>query len=179
MSNTTLGAPADAATELTRVFRAACLRELTVLPTPVDGGETANITLSTVGPETALQLARLLRNALTRTHRVADALRDTFEGLGLDVPDVHVENDKVLLGSLSLSTADQLATLLGAHGERGLATDAEHVTGRLCAAFKTETGGVLRTEAVQSGGKTALLMKAIDVNTARHLLMSLQFGTLS
>lgn len=177
MNNRTVSAHRDAAFELGQAFRAAGLPSLSAVPTTERG--TPKIALSAIDPETAAEVARLIRKALTRTHKVADALRSTAETLGLDLPELHVENKKVSVGGLSLPTADRLARLLGAPDrDPGTAIEAQNVADRLRTAFKNATGGVLRIDHPEHphSRSGSLSLKAIDVNTARRVVMALQFG---
>lgn len=179
MNNTTAPAHRDAAFELDHAFRAAELGALSVVPV-IDRG-TPKIVLSAIDLETAVEVARLIRRALTRTHKVADALRSAFEAHELDLPDLGVENSKVLIGRVSLPTADRLARLLGEPDrDPGSAIGPQGTADRLRTGFKNATGGVLRIEDIEDPryhrGRAGLSLRAIDVNAARRLLMALQFG---
>ncbi|MEV0780912.1 hypothetical protein [Streptomyces sp. NPDC050428] len=82
----------------------------------------------------------------TSVHETADGLRAALRAHGLDVPGLCVEQDKVGLGDITVTTADRLARLLGAPAqpvERNLEEwpEAPQVMRRLGAAFKTATGG--------------------------------------
>ncbi|WP_329386036.1 hypothetical protein [Streptomyces sp. NBC_01716] len=179
MNDTTAAAHQGAACELGHAFRAAGLGALSVVPMTDRG--TPKIALSAIDPETAVEVARLIRKALTRTHKVADSLRSAFEAHDLDLPDLGVENNKVSIGHVSLPAADRLARLLGEPDrDPGSAIGAQTIADRLRTGFKRATGGVLRIEDIEDPryhrGRAGLSLKAIDVNAARRLLMALQFG---
>ncbi|MFC9750360.1 hypothetical protein [Streptomyces niveus] len=84
--------------------------------------------------------------ATALVHETADALRDTLRAHGLDVPGLSVEQDRISLGDITVTTADRLARLLGApetQVERHLEEwpEARQVMRRLGAAFRAATGG--------------------------------------
>ncbi|MFE3587048.1 hypothetical protein ACFXOY_05920 [Streptomyces niveus] len=84
--------------------------------------------------------------ATALVHETADALRTTLRAHGLDVPGPSVEQDRISLGDITVTTADRLARLLGApepQVERNLEEwpEARQVMRRLGAAFRVVTGG--------------------------------------
>ncbi|MEV8352414.1 hypothetical protein ACFVTT_04455 [Streptomyces niveus] len=84
--------------------------------------------------------------ATALVHETADALRTTLRAHGLDVPGLSVEQDRISLGDITVTTADRLARLLGApepQVERNLEEwpEARQVMRRLGAAFRAATGG--------------------------------------
>lgn len=119
----------------------------------------------------------------TPLRQTADALRAAFRDHGLDVPDLAVEEDKVSLGDITVTTADRLARLLGApeqRVERNLAEwpEAQQVMRRLGAAFKAATGGgfldlYFHHDCVRCDRDAALTPSPISRREAQQVLSAL------
>ncbi|MFC8825326.1 hypothetical protein ACFT9I_08215 [Streptomyces sp. NPDC057137] len=122
-------------------------------------------------------------HATTPVHETADALRAAMRGHDLDVPSLSVEQDRVDLGDITVTTADRLAHLLGAPAqgvERNLTEwpEAQQVMRRLGAAFKTATGGgfldlYFHHDCIRCDSDAALTLGPISLPEAQRLLSSL------
>ncbi|MET9553618.1 hypothetical protein [Streptomyces sp. NPDC006645] len=175
---------ADAAFEVNRVSRAAGLSgfsaELTV------EGPVPMVALSAVDAETAVEIAQLIRKGTKRAYKTVDALRAVFDSHGLDVPDLDLDQGQVQLGDVSVSTADALARFLGAPPQDikvgdGEWPEAQQTADRLRAAFKTVTGGgfldpTVHPDCLRCGALVGLSLDAIDLRSARRLLVALRSG---
>lgn len=85
-------------------------------------------------------------HSTTRLRETADALRTVLRDHGVDLTGLSVEQDRISLGDIGVTTADRLARLLGAPVQpvvRNLEEwpEARQVMRRLGAAFRAATGG--------------------------------------
>ncbi|WP_405613909.1 hypothetical protein [Streptomyces sp. NBC_01508] len=120
----------------------------------------------------------------TPLHQTADALRTALRERGLDVPGLTVEQGRIALGDITVTTADRLARLLGApvrRVERHLEEwpEARQVMRRLGAAFAAATGGgfldlYFHHDCVRCDSDAALTLSPISLPEAQHLLSSLR-----
>ncbi|WP_405798226.1 hypothetical protein [Streptomyces sp. NBC_01506] len=126
-------------------------------------------------------------HSTTPPHQTAEALRTALREHGLDVPGLTVEQGKVALGDVTVTTADRLARLLGAPAQtvrRNLTEwpEAQQVMRRLGAAFKAVTdGGFLdlyfHHDCVRCDSDAALTLSPISLPEAQHVLSSLSGQT--
>ena len=122
-------------------------------------------------------------HSTTPIHETADALRAAMREHDLDVPGLSVEQGRVSLGDVTVTTADRLAHLLGApvqKVERNLAEwpEARQVMRRLGAAFKAATGGgfldlYFHHDCVRCDRDAAVTLGPIKLTEAQQLVSSL------
>lgn len=119
----------------------------------------------------------------TPVHETADALRAALREHDLNVPGLSVEQGRVDLGDVTVTTADRLAHLLGAPArrvERSLTEwpEAQQVMRRLGAAFKAATGGgfldlYFHHDCIRCDSDSAITLSPISLPEAQLLLSSL------
>lgn len=119
----------------------------------------------------------------TPLHETADALRTALRSHGLHVPGLSVEQGAVHLGDVTVTTADRLASLLGApvrEAERNSDEwpEARQVMRRLGAAFKAVTGGgfldlYFHHDCVRCDRDSAVTLGPIKPAEAQRLLSTL------
>ncbi|MGW3199230.1 hypothetical protein ACWDBD_32625 [Streptomyces sp. NPDC001118] len=146
---------------------------------------TQYVELGKVTPETAVELARMIRTAMRRAYRTVNDLAAVFEAHGLDIPDLSLEDGAIKLGDVSVETADRLACLLGAPPQQESSldlnewTEAHKVMDRLFLASKTITrrGFVdvqFHPDCLRCNSDAAIGLGSITVKTAKRLATALQ-----
>ncbi|MEU9777245.1 hypothetical protein [Streptomyces sp. NPDC047968] len=173
----------EAARELDRVLSAT---GLPIGLSPRDRtGENPLIQLPAISPAQAVELTRLLRRAMRRTYRAAEALLAAVRAHGLaDFPEPLVYRGRIRLGDVPVHTADRLACLLGAPPQPDLAEipdwpEGSQVMERLGVAFRQATKGrFMDTQfhpyCQRCEADPAITLGDIDVDTARRLTAALQ-----
>ncbi|WP_329383403.1 hypothetical protein [Streptomyces sp. NBC_01716] len=119
----------------------------------------------------------------TLIHETADALRTALRDHGLDLPGLSVEQDRIRLGDITVTTADRLARLLGAPVQpvvRNLEEwpEARQVMRRLGSAFRTVTEGsfldlYFHHDCVRCDRDAAMALGPIQLPEAQRLLSHL------
>ncbi|MEU4931052.1 hypothetical protein AB0G54_31885 [Streptomyces yokosukanensis] len=174
----------EASNELNRAARAA---GLSISPMPEMDRPTEYVDLGKVAPETAAELARLIRSGMRRAYRTVDDLQVVCQAHGLAIPDLSVQEGKIDLGDVSVDAADRLACLLGAPPQPESRLDlnewseARKVMDRLSCAFKAATRGgfidlYFHPDCLRCDTDAAISLGSIPVKTARRLVNALQFG---
>lgn len=184
-----LGAPARpdarraasaAALDLHRACDAAGLN-LSALPSMERAGQ---VDIGRVSPETAAELARLVRDSIRRTLGTCERLRAAFRVHCLDIPEPYVHHGRIELGQISLTTADRLTALLGGplpdpDVELSYWPEAQLLVARLCKAFKHATEGgfldpLFHPDCLHCNAEALLALGSIPAATARRLARALE-----
>ncbi|MEU2558452.1 hypothetical protein ABZ626_03755 [Streptomyces longispororuber] len=173
-------AAATASFELHHACAAAGLN-LSALPSMERPGQ---VDIGWVSPETAAELTRMIRRTVKEALRASERLRVVFRARGLDVAEPYVHHGRIVLGEISLTTADHLTRLLGGplpdpDVDLSYWPEAQLLVARLCKAFKRATnGGFLdpqfHPDCLRCDAEAVITMGSIPVVTARRLARALE-----
>lgn len=163
------------------IFRAAGLSVYYV--TVDDDRPDPCITLGTIRAADATTLTELIRKGMAPTFEAATSLGAALLAHGLEVSPPAVRDGRIWLGTLSVSTADQLGRPLGAPVQEASADlteadEAEQVADRLTAALK-QAGGcavALDLQPECRHEEAEIHLGPIDAPTAALLTARLEFG---
>ncbi|MGA4841220.1 hypothetical protein [Streptomyces sp. G45] len=132
-----------------------------------------------VSPQTAQELARMIRRTIKQALRVSERLRAVFRTRGLGMPDPYVRHGRIELGAISLTTADRLTGLLGGPSsdpdvDLSYWPEAQLLIARLSKAFQRATGGGLldpqfHPDCLHCDAEAQLALGSIPTATARRL----------
>lgn len=136
-----------------------------------------------MAPSQAQELARLLRKGMKRAHRAADSLLTATRKHHLeDFPDPTVRDGRIVLGEISVTTADRLANILGAPpqpdpGDIEDWPEAQLVVDRLDSQIHRVTGEFLHMDYLawcqRCGEPPAISLGDLSVKGARRLASAL------
>ncbi|MEV0438422.1 hypothetical protein AB0I84_13910 [Streptomyces spectabilis] len=172
-------AAAAASLDLHQACAAAGLN-LSALPGVEQPGQ---VDIGSVSPETAAALTRMIRHSIKGAVQISERLRRALLAHALDMPEPYVYRGRIMLGEISLSTADRLTGLLGGPQpdpdvELDYWPEAQLLLKRLSTAFKQSTGGFLdpdfHPDCLHCNAEALIDLDSIPVMTARRLARALE-----